>query len=175
MLSTILGFFGSSGFGGFLGLLGGLANRWLDLKAKTMDIQLQAMKYTHELALRDKDKEMLVTEWEQRSKVASIEADAAIETAGYEALAKSFAADKATYGIDWIDGIRGLVRPALTLILTFAALLVNLVVLDKLVSVWDTVTPEARLVLTTTTVEWVLFQASIAIGWWFAHRPSSKK
>lgn len=82
--------------------------------------------------------------------------------------------DEGTYGIAWIDGIRGLVRPALTIILTFAALVINLVVLDKLISVWDTVTPEARLVLTTSTVEWVLFQASIAIGWWFAHRPSSK-
>lgn len=175
MLSAILGLFGSSGFGGLLGLLGGLVNRWLDLKSKTMDIQLQAMKYTHELSLRDKDREMLVTEWEQRSKVASIEAEAMIETAGYDALGKSFTADKASYGIAWVDGLRGVVRPALTFILAGAALLVNLIVLDKLISVWDLLDTKDQLVLATTTVEWVLFQASIAIGWWFAHRPSNKK
>lgn len=168
MFSTLLGLFSSSGFGGIIGVAGGLVNRWLDLKSKTLD-------YTHELALRDKDREMLVTEWEQRSKVAVIEADKEIEVAGYGALGKSYDADKATYGIGWIDAIRGLIRPVLTLILTIAALGINFVLLDRLVAVWDQVDNAQRLVYVTTSLEWVLFQASIAIGWWFAHRPSNKK
>lgn len=175
MISTILGLFGSSGFGGLLGILGGIANRWLDLKTKKMDMELQGMKFQHELNMRDKDREMLITEWEQRSKVAAIEAEKEIEVAGYDALGKSYDADKATYGIVWIDSIRGAIRPVLTALLTIAALAINFVLLDKLVSVWDTIDNTQRLALTTTAAEWVLFQASIAIGWWFAHRPSSRK
>lgn len=163
-----MGFLGSSGFGGLIGVVGGLVNRWFDLKSKTLD-------YTHELALRDKDRELLVTEWEQRSKVASIEAEKEIEVAGYDALGKSFEADRATYGIVAIDAIRGLVRPTLTVILTLAALGINFVLLDKLVYVWDTLDNTQRVALTVTTTDWVLFQASIAVGWWFAHRPSNKK
>lgn len=168
MFSAILSLFTSSGFGGIVGLVGGLVNRWMDFKTKQLD-------HTHELALRDKDREMLITEWEQRSKVAVIEADKDIAVAGYDALGKSYESDKATYNIVWVDAIRGVIRPALTILLTIAALAVNFILLDKLVYVWDTLDNTQRLTTTITAMEWVLFQASIAVGWWFAHRPSNRK
>ena len=56
--------------------------------------------------------------------------DIKTDQAGYDALTASYGNDKATYGIAWVDGIRGVVRPILTLLFfTMSCIVFGIVVL----------------------------------------------
>lgn len=168
MLTFLLSLFGSSGFGSLLGALGGLANRLIDLKSKSLEFEQQ-------LKLRDKDKELLVVEIEGKAKVATIEGEATIEAAAYNAMAASYASDKATYGIPAVDFIRGVIRPLLTVLIGGFALYVNYVILQELHLVWPELDQSTHVKIVMISLEWVFFQAGIVIGWWFANRPSNQQ
>jgi hypothetical protein len=173
MFAALMGLMGSSGFGALVGWFGGLANRFVDLKGKKLDLEGKKLDHQHELAMRDKDMEAMRLESERAVSVASIEGAASVEQAAYSALTQSYAADRASYGIIWVDAIRGVVRPLLTAVLAGAALYVNYVALDLLAEAWPSLATEQKLRFALLSVEWVLFQGSVCIGWWFANRPSS--
>lgn len=168
MLSFILGMFGSSGFGSILGCVGGLANRFMDLKLKNLDIEKAKLDNQFELAKMEAETSQLKMEWEAKAQVASIEAAGQVDTEAYKAMAASYDNDKATYGIPWLDAIRGLVRPIVTMIfvgvsLFFAAIVfkanrANILPLESYVKI----------------IDWLLLEAGVVIGWWFASRPSSQ-
>ena len=114
MLSVLAGILGSSGFGSLIGWLGGAANRWIDLKNRDKDIEVLKLNHEHDLAKLDKEREFMLAEYQQRTQIATIEGEAKVEAAGYDALTASYGNDKATYGNAWVDGVRGVVRPILT-------------------------------------------------------------
>lgn len=158
-MGFLTGLLGSTGFGAILGLAGGIVNRILDIKAKKVD-------HAHELALLQAQTEQLKMEWESRAQVASIEGAAKVEAAGYDAMAASYGADKATYGIKWVDALRGIVRPVLTLAFLVIAVWINAKILASLYA--ETVELGA---IVPQVIDWMLFEASVVIGWWFATRP----
>ena len=57
MLSILTSILGSTGFGALLGAVGGIANRFVDIKLKSMELEAQKVRNEHGLALRDKDLE----------------------------------------------------------------------------------------------------------------------
>lgn len=182
LFAGVASLFGTSGFGALMGWLGGLANRWFDLKSKSMDMEILKIKNEQELLIRDKDLEQIKFEWESRSKVAQIEGEAkvaeaakvaegAIESAAYAALSASYSNDKATYGIMFIDGVRGLIRPLITLIFTGIAIYINAEIMYLLTDTWATLSQVDKVKLVFTVVDWMLFQTSVVVGWWFANRP----
>jgi len=171
LLAALTPLMASSGFGALLGWLGGVANRMLDFKTRKLDIEMRKLDHAHELALRDKDMETMRLEAERDVHVATVEGAATVEQAAYAALAASHAADKASYGIKFVDGVRGLVRPVLTGVLAVSALSITYTLLDMLRTGGPVLSVEQRLGLAVLSVEWVLFQASVCIGWWFANRP----
>lgn len=173
MLSAVLGVLGSSGFGALVGWVGGLLNRLVDYQTKKLDLEARKLDHLHELNLRDKDMEQLKVEAERSVRVATIEGQASTEQAAYAALAQSYKADKATYGITWVDAVRGVVRPLLTVVLAGAALYVNYVALELLDKAWPSLSASEQLKFSMLAVEWVLFQGSVCIGWWFANRPGA--
>jgi hypothetical protein len=172
MLTFLLSLFSSSGFGALIGWIGGLANRWVDFKTRQLDIELRKLDHQHELDMLNATTEQLKMEWESRAQVASIENEAKIEAAGYAAMGASYVADKATYGMKSVDWVRGMIRPLLTVIVGGFALYVNYVILEQLVVVWKEVSTAEQIKIALMAVEWVFFQASVVIGWWFANRPS---
>lgn len=173
MLAGILSLMGSSGFGALVGWVGGLLNRFVDYKTKRLDLEAKKLDQQHELNLRDKDMEAARLEADRAVKVATIEGATTVEQAAYEALAGSYKADRATYGIRGVDAIRGIVRPALTAVLAGAALYINYVALELLTEAWPSLSTAEKTKFSFMAVEWVLFQASVCIGWWFANRPGS--
>lgn len=175
MITLILSLFSTSGFGALIGWIGGLANRLVDLKAKQMDIEIRKIDHDHERAMVAVTTDQLKMEWEARAQIASIEGQAKVEVAGYDALRSSHEHDRATYGILLVDGVRGMVRPALTLIIGTSALAMNWKLLAMLAAVWPTLAADQQLKLTVMAIEWTFFQASVVIGWWFANRPGSGK
>ena len=118
MLTALAALFSTTGIGAIIGALGGLANRWLDLKSKQMDLEDKKAERAHQLSILEK-------EIAGQAQVASIEGEAKVEASAYEALGASYAADKATYGIKLVDGIRSLMRPAITFAFMFIVLYVN--------------------------------------------------
>lgn len=170
MIAGLLSLLTSSGLGVILGHLFGWLNRREDARLKAAELDHETKRWTHELALRDKDRELLQAEWAARAQVASIEVEGTIAQAEAQSLAAAHAADKATYGNPLIDGVRGLVRPFLTACLVGVALYVNFVLLDLLRTAWPTLTPADRLKLALLALEWLFFQAGACIGFWFGSR-----
>ena len=160
----------SSGAGVLFGHIFGWLNRREDARTHSMDLQHEEKKWDHDLAMRDKDREMLQTEWEARAQVASIEVEGKIAQADADALRAAQEADKATYGDKWIDGLRGIVRPVLTFLLVGVALYVNYVLLQLLREVWPTLDTQEKVKLAMVAVEWLFFQAGASIGFWFGSR-----
>ncbi len=168
MLTAILSFFGSSAMGSLIGWLGGAFNRWIDLKGKTLDYQFQLDK-------AKADKEYMLEEakvaLEREKEVTNRE----IEVAGYAAMSSSYDADKETYGGGFVDAVRGLLRPLLTL--CFFVLNVGLVVwVADMVQVKEVPFSNEQLFdLAMKVIAWSMFQGGVCIGWWFANRSQGGK
>ena len=67
------------------------------------------------------------------------------------------------------------VRPILTLVLCFAALKTNLLLIDFFTNGWSAMTPDQRFDAGMQAFAWVTGQASAVIGYWFVSRGTSKQ
>lgn len=144
-------------FGGITGLIGGIAEKITAYKTKQLEIELEKQKFANELALRKVDAEILAQEWAARTKVADIEATAQVETEDSKAFATSYQMEPQTYGIKWLDALRGSIRPALTLYLCG---IVTVMYLRT-----DGGTIDAQAVANT-----ILYLCVTATCWWFGSR-----
>ena len=97
-----------------------------------------------------------------------------VEAAGYDALTASYGNDKATYGNAWVDGVRGVVRPILTLLFFILSCIVFGIVAQYVWVRGVPLTNDQLYELFKYCIYWVLFQASVCVGWWFAMRPGNK-
>lgn len=150
----------TGGLGGIVGAAGAIGKGILDLK-------LEGVRNEHALRMREKDLEQARFEAESQLKIHQVDADSAAVTADLAALKESVAADKATYGIKFVDGVRGLVRPVLTA--WSAALLTYVTWKAFLLS--HVVTPAQA----DNYISSSLFVASLAVSWWFGSRPQQKR
>lgn len=164
MLTFLLSLLSSSGFGSFLGLTGGLLNRWADYKFRQQDKEFELLKM-------DKDLEYMKAEHEHRLKVATVEVEGAVEQEAYKALTASYDFAVPTQEDGWIDDVSKLVRPLLTILFfIFSAYVFYRI--NLLISAKEERTSQEVLQLWKQCIEWILFQAGVSIGWWFANRPS---
>jgi hypothetical protein len=139
---------------GIIGLVGGLAEKITAFKTKKLELE-------KELALRKLDAEIMQQEWAARTKVAEVEASAAVEVEDSKAFAESYKLEPKKYGIKWLDALRGSIRPLLTL---------YLVVITSIMyyrTAGGTVNPEQ-------VVETILSLTVMACSWWFGSRGIKK-
>lgn len=179
MLTVILGLLSSTGFGSVIGLAGGMVNRFLDLKTKAMEMEFKKIDNAHELSIRDKDKEIMLAEYEQRGKIADkenigkqIETDGVVEAAGYNAMAESYKFALPTSKDGWVDKVSKTVRPLLTLCFFGLTIYVFAVINALMKELGVAPSPEKIVEIWIKIIEWFMFQAGVAIGWWFAMRPN---
>lgn len=162
MITSILALLTSGSFGSLLGLIGGYLNRKIDIQLKKMDLE-------HELKMKDKDLEFMKAEYEQKTKIATIETEGATEVAGYNAMTASYSfaePDANTF----VGKMSQAVRPLLTFLFFIFACYIYYTIAQKIsISVISGENLEKILI---TLIEWFLFQAGVCIGWWFANRPS---
>lgn len=108
-------------FGGLTGLIGGIAQKVADYKTKKLEIELLQKKSDAEIALRRVDAEIMQQEWAARTKVAEIETASADFKASFNepTLYSEKVAPTAKQGwlLVFVDFLRGIVRPILTLYL----------------------------------------------------------
>ena len=165
MLTAITALLSSSGIGSILGLFGGYLNRKLDITAKKED-------HEFELKKLDKQKEYLELEYKARTEVATIESDAVIESAGYDALGKSYSFAKTTSSDGWVDTFSKVLRPFLTLAFFFLTAYIFYQIHSLISTIPAVFKPEDLIDIYKGILNWIFFQAGVSIGWWFANRPS---
>jgi hypothetical protein len=167
--------------------LGGLF-AWLkggqDLKGKQLDQDFELKKFSHELALRDKDIEVAKAEAQGRKDVAVIEGEAHSEAARFNAIADVEKADqvtadeiKAAGGFGWllviVDAMRKSVRPTLTYAMVGSALAINFKVLSYFLGDWEGLETHQQYEAGMQAFAWVTTQASGIITYWFMTRKSA--
>ena len=162
MITSLITLFSSGAFGSIIGLVGGYFNRKLDLQLKKLD-------HEHDLKKMDKDLEYMEAEYEQRTRIATIETEGATEVAGYNAMSASYDYAKPN-GNSWVDSFSKIIRPFITLAFFFLTVYI-FYTLNSKISI-SVLSGESMEKVYLTVIEWILFQAGISIGWWFANRQS---
>lgn len=182
MLLAIIGkLAGSAGLGTLVGLVGS----WLQ---RRQDIKQMELEQAHELAMRDKDADLLKIEIAGAAQIAKVQADGARDVADAELQGRSYAADMATYsqnvqsGSKWgavlifVDVLRGTVRPLVTYYLVgFLSWMVwqflrHVPLIDLL-----QLNPPLFWDVFEYTLATAVFLASTAVAWWFGARSKRMK
>lgn len=178
-METLFGLIGSVLTGGATGLLGVIIQRFADYKNKQLDMQIRVQDRAHELAVMDR-------EWAGRVKVAEVEGASREAVADSGALAESYkgAFDRfATWDMRrekwWVkawmvflDVIRGLVRPGLTIYLCAITTMIYVEAQQVLVSTAPD--PEAASVMVKHIVNVILYLTTTCVLWWFGTRNKQK-
>lgn len=185
MISAILSVLGSSAVGSILGGVFAYLNRKTDLQVKRMELDHEQARWQHDLAVKDKDLEMVKAEAQGRREVAVVEAEGSIESARFAAIAATQQAD--TIGADEMRAAgkwRGLlvfasfftrlIRPMATVILAGAAIYLNGLLIGKLIEVWPTLSSAQQYDAAMQAFAWITGQAGAALGYWFVARGSSR-
>lgn len=115
--------------GGLTGLAGAAITRYADYKTKQLDIQVQQLKFDNEIQLRHIDERMIEKEWNVRESISINESASAMDIQSSKAFEAAITSDPKLFHnpskltraqnawLVLIDGVRGLIRPGLTLYL----------------------------------------------------------
>ena len=188
MVGTILGFFGSAAAGGITGLIGALGS-------KIADYFTYKQKCAFDLAMRDKDMAIAKIEADKDVTIARDTNATNLGLGEIELSEKSHDDDKATYATHdlvehaptwaaglataffaFVDFIRGMTRPGLTLYLVVLTTIIyeNMDTVIKAAGV-TAFSPGDALKIVVMIVDAVLYLTSTAVTWWFGSRPKSTK
>jgi hypothetical protein len=173
-MEALLSILTSTAAGGIIGVVGS----WLTKREERKNIQLQferdvklaeirkdeaKIEADHELALADKQIER-----------AQVEGSVAIDQAKIEAFTDDLKEQSKNYGIKVVDGIRGLMRPLITIYLLVIATLLTLKI-NQLVGGLDSLEMSELKGIYDNVINQMLFLTATAVTWWFGSRPSSQR
>lgn len=173
MLDTILGIFTSSGLGAIVGLLGS----WLTKREERRTLELKydfdvkmaelrkseaEMEFNHELAIADKQIEK-----------TEIEGEIKVEEAELNAFLEGLKEQQQLYKIKFVDAVRGLMRPVITIYLLIIATYITYKI-NSHVGI-SAVDKAELLAVFKDTIAQIMFLVTTAIAWWFGSRPSSQR
>lgn len=178
IFSAIASLFG----GGLTGLIGGVTEKIFAYKAKKLELEQNKQKYAHEVNMKEADAKIMAQEWAARTKVADIEANAKIEEADAKAFSASFnepvryAKGKLTEKQNWmmvfLDVLRGIVRPALTI---YLCAITTILYLKARLLVPDVVPVDQALTMVDSITNTILYLTTTCVLWWFGTRNKAKQ
>jgi hypothetical protein len=185
MIAALLSVLGSSAVGSILGGIFAFLNRKVDMESKRMDLDHEKQRWAHDLVVKDKDLEYVKLEAQGRKDVAIIEGEATVEAARFTAVAAAQSADRVTAEeiqaagkFKWmlvaVGAFNRTIRPSATIVLSGAAIYINLLLMSKLTEAWPTLSPAQQLEVSMQALAWLTGQAGAALGYWFVARGSSK-
>jgi hypothetical protein len=162
---------GSIFSGGVTGLIGAGITAFVEFKK-------QKLMFEHEVKMEELNQKTMQMEIEGQLRIAETEAEAAINVADAETLAKSYDADRAAYtneaartGILFklVDFVRGMIRPVLTI---YLAVIVSLLYWNMQGALGDvsTLNPNDLMSLYREVVLSIIYVATTVILWWFGTR-----
>ena len=164
MLTLMLSLLSSAGFGSIMGLVGGIINRFIDIKAKAGEREFELLKL-------DKERDYMRDEYAARNQIATIEAETKVEASAYNALAESYKFAAPSPDNDMVDKITRTIRPILTVCFFLFTCIVFGFVTSLVLDSKTSFSSDELLTLWKQIIEWIFFQAGVSIGWWFAMRP----
>ena len=180
--TTALGALGSAASGGLLGLFGTGFKLWADHKAqqakRSFEIQMRKldqaeMQLEHQLRMREVEaqarKEIAVAT--VRKEETEAQASAEVEKAEIQLRQASYQQDKATYGGGFVDAVRGLMRPILTL---YFAVLMALIAYQLFQLANVHIGTATASYLLKDIINACIFLATTSVTWWFGSRPIHK-
>ncbi len=150
----ILGILGSLIAGGGTGLLGTAIQRYADHRDKKLDAE-------HDVAVRKLQIEMADKEWAGK-----------LEVADSEALKAAITSEPKLYGITWLDALRGLVRPGLTIYLCALTTMIYIKATSVLNVEYLTVINAYELVM--QIINTILYLTTTCVLFWFGSRNKNK-
>jgi len=103
-----------------------------------------------------------------------VEGSVAIDQAKIEAFTDDLKEQSKNYGIKVVDGIRGLMRPLITVYLLVIATLLTLKI-NQLVGGLDSLEMSELKGIYDNVINQMLFLTATAVTWWFGSRPSSQR
>ncbi|MDF2178374.1 hypothetical protein P2G88_08930 [Aliiglaciecola sp. CAU 1673] len=175
MLEAIVGIFSSSGLGAIVGLFGSWLTKREERRNMALKLEFEVkmaeirkaeaeMEFNHELALADKQIERAQVEGEIQRDVAEM-----------AAFKESLKEQQQMYEIKFVDAVRGLMRPLITVYLLIIATYVTLKI-GGFVGGMEGAMPEQEMVIMyKDTIAQVMFLVTTAVTWWFGSRPSSQR
>lgn len=170
--------------GGLVGVLGALFKHGIEVyqekKKNEASLLILVEQNKHEAVMADKEAELIKLEAANALVLTELNKAKEFDNAGWNAMGASYEADRATYSevkdSPWlvaVDVVRGLIRPALTVIfsaatIAFAAFIWN--------AVPDTVVSNPDFLKETfyRLIDALIFLATSSAGWWFAARQITK-
>ena len=175
MLETILSVLGSAAGGGFLGIFGNflkarseikLAKLRMDQEIRMEELGQESMRLESQLKIQQ-----ISLENEGQALLANIEAVRSKDVGDAEIQKASYQMDKASYGGGFVDTIRGLTRPALTLA---SVIMLGYVIfkLTTLIGGMDSFSDEYLKELYAQVLQAVIFLSTASFAWWFGARSS---
>ena len=186
MITSVLSFFGSAAFGGLTGLFGVIAG-------KVGDYFTLKQKNAFDLAMRDKDMEIAKIEADKEVTIAQDTNNANREIAESKVQEASYESDKAEYlthdviehappwaqgiisvALGFVDFVRGMTRPSITLYLCVLTTLMYLQMKAIVtLSGQQAFTPADAVKVIVLIVDAAIYLTSTAVTWWFGSRPKS--
>lgn len=177
-ISDILGVGASVASGGIFGVVGSVLGYFAKKRAEQQRQTWEEKKWNHELKLLDMDRKF-------KSDYREHEMDLAQQDMSAQGLLQSIAADASIRDVHtWVNDIKSLFRPGLTLLLCvlsalmFNEVLVSLRAWDESSVLGQAFTSQELLVLVKYMVYTTFFATSTAIVWFFGDRalaPPGKK
>jgi len=171
MLGSIVSGIASLLSGGATGVIGSIVTN-------VSDYFEQQRKNQQEIELRKLDIQEMEKEYEYRSQVAAQKTQAAAQQTSYDHDSRSYSSDmKVKSGwlkapLVFVDLIRGLVRPALTIYLIALVWFVFQQAQGVLQDAGlETLKPQEALAIYSTIIDMILYLAATAVTWWFGTRP----
>lgn len=171
--------------GGATGLLGAGIARYADYKNKQLDIEVQKLKFDNEIQLRHIDERMMEKEWEARNQIAFTEAEARMDVEDSKSFQSALAMEpklfhnpsKLTKAQNaWmvlVDGIRGLIRPGLTLYLCAISTAVYMQA-GKVIE-QSPIPVESAVQIYNQISSTILYLTTTCVLFWFGSRTKSDK
>lgn len=168
-LGTVLGVGATAASGGILGLFGSAVGAWFQLKQRREDREFEKAKWAHEDKLLQLQMQSRVQESEHELKIAA-------QQGSWKGLEASYISERA--GIEsnyrWVNAVRSLFRPVLTLALVGVDVYLWLTLIDGLRGGDSTVVHiigfQSAIDMMTYMVYSHVFACTTAITWWFGDR-----
>ncbi len=184
MLDTLL----TAASGGAFGVFGGLVKKGLDLwqDHKQAQTQLEVLKENnkHEQIMQDKQKEYILEEAKNALALAELNKSKESEISWTQGVANLAQYDRATFATGnaakdskwfvFVDCVRGLIRPGLTVYLDILLTVLTAWITYEIVRLYPQAVQDPEFLKNTfyRLIDAVIFLSTTATSFWFLARPS---
>jgi len=166
----VLSFLGSVFSGGVTGLLGVVFQRWFDFLKVKQELEMKRMNFAHEANMKRIDGELMAQEWAARTQVAAFAESFKMEPKKYSQ--KVDVSPSAGLWLVFLDVVRGIIRPGLTIYLCIVTTMVYFEAKAIVAGLGATFSVAQALNIHELVVSTILYLTTTVVLWWFGSRNS---